>query len=250
MVMEMEVLRVIDVKKYFGGVRALDGVSFTIDRGEIVAIVGPNGAGKTTLINTISGYIIPDQGQIIFMGHDVTRLSPIERIRMGIARSFQFANVFDNMSVYENILSAVISRKGYTRNLLNVVDTFEDAIAEAEEIIKLFGLEDVAHFYPTEISYGDRKLVDVAIAFALNPKLLLMDEPTSGVATKEKDAIMQKITKAIRGRGVTSIIVEHDMDIVFRYTDRIIVMHQGKVLAEGKPDEILQNDEVKRVFMG
>jgi branched-chain amino acid transport system ATP-binding protein len=246
----MEVLRVVDVKKYFGGVRALDGVSFTISKGEIVAIVGPNGAGKTTLINTISGYIMPDHGRIVFMGNDVTKLSPIERIRLGIARSFQFANIFDNMTVYENILAAVVSRKGYTKKLLDVVDAFEDATSEAEEIIELFGLEDVAYSYPTEISYGDRKLVDVAIAFALDPKLLLMDEPTSGVATKEKDVIMQKITTAIRRKGVTSIIVEHDMDIVFRYTDRMIVMHQGKVLAQGKPDEILRNEEIKKVFMG
>ncbi len=246
----MAILRVVDVKKYFGGVKALDGVSFTIESGEIVAIVGPNGAGKTTLINTISGYIVPDHGQIIFIGEDVTRQSPIERIRRGIARSFQFANIFDNLTVYENILAAIVSRKKYTKEVLKIIDTFTDAATEAEDLLKLFGLESSASSYPTEISYGDRKLLDVAIAFALEPKLLLMDEPTSGVATREKDTIMQRITSAIRKKNITSVIVEHDMDIVFRYSDRMIVMHQGRVLTQGRPEEVAKNEEVKKVLLG
>lgn len=246
----MDVLRVVDVKKYFGGVRALDGVSFTIESGEIIAIVGPNGAGKTTLINAISGYVVPDYGQIIFMDENITKHPPIERIQKGIARSFQFANIFDNLTVYENILAAVVSKKGYTRKPLKIIDNFIDAAGEVEDLIKLFGLEAVAESYPTEISYGDRKLLDVAIAFALEPKLLLMDEPTSGVATREKDALMQRITSAIRKKNITSIIVEHDMDIVLRYSNRIIVMHQGKVLTQGKPDEVMRNEDVKRVLLG
>lgn len=246
----MEVLKLIDVRKHFGGVKALDNLSTTIKEGEHTMIIGPNGAGKTTLVNTISGYIYPDAGKIIYMGEDITRSPPVERVSKGIVRSFQLVNIFDKMTVYENILASLFSMRKYSSKLTRLINSYADTLDEAEDILKLFGLSDIANESVSNISYGDKKLLDVAIAFGLNPKLIILDEPTSGVATKDKDDIMKKISEIIRKAGITSIIIEHDMDIVFRYGRRIIVMHQGKIIADGEAEEIRRKEEVRRVLLG
>lgn len=246
----MEVLKLLEVKKSFGGVRALDNISIALSEGEVVMVIGPNGAGKTTLINVISGYLYPDEGRIMYMGEDITRYPPLERVGKGIVRSFQLVNTFDKLTVYENILVSVLSRKKYQYAFRKILDEYTDALEETENILKLFGLSDEADENIMSISYGDRKLVDVAISFALNPKLIMLDEPTSGVATKDKDNIMEKILDVIRKTKVTSIIIEHDMDIVFRYGVRIIVMHQGRIIADGEVEEIRKNEEIKKVLLG
>ncbi|MEM1583070.1 MAG: ABC transporter ATP-binding protein [Nitrososphaerota archaeon] len=246
----MEVLKLLKVKKSFGGVRALDNISIALSEGEVVMVIGPNGAGKTTLINVISGYLYPDEGRIMYMGEDITRYPPLERVGKGIVRSFQLVNTFDKLTVYENILVSVLSRKKYQYAFRKILDEYTDALEETENILKLFGLSDEADENIMSISYGDRKLVDVAISFALNPKLIMLDEPTSGVATKDKDNIMEKILDVIRKTKVTSIIIEHDMDIVFRYGVRIIVMHQGRIIADGEVEEIRKNEEIKKVLLG
>lgn len=246
----MEVLKLINLKKYFGGVRALDDISAILHEGEVVTIIGPNGAGKTTLVNAISGYVLPDSGRIIYMDEDITKSTPIERVNKGIVRSFQLVNTFDKLTVYENILISLISNKKYHNQMTKTLDSYTDILGEAENILKLFGLEDRADNIITSISYGDRKLVDVAISFALNPKLIMLDEPTSGVATKDKDDIMKKILEAITKTGVTAMIIEHDMDIVFRYGKRVIVMHQGKIIADGGVEEIRRDEEIKKILLG
>ena len=243
-------LRVTDLYKYFGGVRAVDGVSFELAEGERLFIVGPNGAGKTTLVNLISGYLKPDRGSIIFRGEDVTKLSFIERVRRGIARSFQLVTVFENLTVSENIALAILSRRKLNWIAYKTVESFKDVLVEVDELLKLFDLARVADRYPTEISQGDRKILDVAVTFALRPSLIILDEPTSGVSTREKHIVMDRLIKALNATNVTSIIVEHDMDIVFKYANRVIVMNEGRILADGSPEEVKTRDDVKRVLLG
>ncbi len=243
-------LDVINVYKYFGGVKAVDGVSFNIKPGEKLFIVGPNGAGKTTLVNLISGYLKPDRGSIVFKGDDVTKLGLAEKVRRGIARSFQLVTIFDKLTVAENIAIAVASHLGRNIVAYRSLHSYRDILDDTERILKLFGLEGVADRYPTEISQGDRKILDVALTFALKPELIILDEPTSGVATREKYAIMERLIKALEVSNVTPIIVEHDMDIVFRYATRVLVMHEGKVIASGAPDDVRKMDDVKRILLG
>jgi len=243
-------LRVTDLYKYFGGVRAVDGVSFELAEGERLFIVGPNGAGKTTLVNLISGYLKPDRGSIVFKGEDVTKLSFIERVRRGIARSFQLVTVFENLTVSENIALAILSRRKLNWIAYKTVESFKDVLVEVDELLKLFDLARVADRYPTEISQGDRKILDVAVTFALRPSLIILDEPTSGVSTREKHIVMDRLIKALNATNVTSIIVEHDMDIVFKYANRVIVMNEGRILADGSPEEVKTRDDVKRVLLG
>lgn len=246
----MEILKLLEIRKSFGGVKALDDVSTVLDEGEVVMVIGPNGAGKTTLVNVISGYLYPDNGRVIYMGEDITHSNPLERVSKGIVRSFQLVNTFDRLTVFENILISVLSKKKHQYKLSVVLDNYVDALEETENLLKLFELSDKANENVTNISYGDRKLVDIAISFALEPKLIMLDEPTSGVATKDKDDVMEKVLEVIRKTKVTSIIIEHDMDIVFRYGRRIIVMHQGKIIADGEAEEVRKNEEVKRVLLG
>ncbi|MCX8192753.1 MAG: ABC transporter ATP-binding protein [Nitrososphaeria archaeon] len=246
----MEVLKLHELKKSFGGVKALDNISTVLNEGEVIMVIGPNGAGKTTLVNVISGYLYPDEGRIIYMDEDITRIPPLERVSRGIVRSFQLVNTFNRLTVYENILISTLSNKKYQYKLTKTLDNYTDALEEAENILKLFGLSEKADENIMNISYGDRKLVDIAISFALNPKLIMLDEPTSGVATKDKDSIIEKILDVIRRTKVTSIIIEHDMDIVFRYGKRITVMHQGKIIADGEVEEIRKNEEVRKVLLG
>lgn len=243
-------LKVDSVYKYFGGVRAVDGVSFELREGERLFIVGPNGAGKTTLVNLISGYLKPDKGSIIFKGVDVTRLGLAERVKLGIVRSFQFVTVFDKLTVAENIAVAVASRLGRNWVMYRRLDSYEDVMDEVEGILKLFDLDKVADRYPTEISQGDRKLLDVALALALKPSLIILDEPTSGVSTKEKHEIMGRLIRVLDATSVTSIIVEHDMDLVFRNATRVIVMNEGRILADGHPEEVRRREDVKAVLLG
>lgn len=246
----MEVLKIENVKKYFGGVKALDNISITLYEGEVVMVIGPNGAGKTTLVNVISGYIPPDDGRIVYAGEDITRYSALKRIEKGIVRSFQLVNTFDGLTVYENLLVSLFSRRKLQDKMHKLMDSYVDLLDEAENLLKLFGLNDVADKNVKNISYGDRKLLDIAISFALNPKLIMLDEPTSGVATKDKDDIIKRILNIIEKTNVTSIIIEHDMDIVFRYGKRIIVMHQGRIIADGTAEEIKRNEEVKQILLG
>lgn len=233
------------LRKHFGSVRAVDGVDFKIGANEIVALVGPNGAGKTTFINLISGYLEPDAGEIRFMGRDITRLSPEARTRLGIGRSFQIPSLFEGVTVLDNVRTALLSARRKTRSLLKPADAYEDITREALEILRVFNLHDKAELRPTQLPEGDRKVLDVAIAFSLKPKLMLLDEPTAGVATKDKFRVMDVIVSVLRERRSSALIVEHDLDVVESYSDRVALMHSGRIIAEGKPSEIL--GELKRL---
>jgi branched-chain amino acid transport system ATP-binding protein len=236
--------------KYFGETHAVDKVDFTIGEGEVLALIGSNGAGKTSLVNVISGLIEPDSGQIIFRGQDVTKQSVHDRIKAGIARSFQIVNLFDELTLLDNVALSIFSREGMTRRLFSLADHQRAVWQEAHDILGQFGLEAQGGALAGGISQGERKLLDVAVAYALKPRLLFLDEPTSGVSTREKAPIMDVISSIVRSHKITAVVIEHDMDIIFKYSDRIVVMHEGVVLASGTPEEIRVNETVKNAVFG
>ena len=236
--------------KSFGDNRAVDRVDFNVSEGEVLALIGSNGAGKTTLVNLVSGLLSPDSGKIIFAGADVTDQSSYERIKAGIARSFQIVNLFDQLSCADNVALSIFSRDGKIANLMSLASRDKTVWSEAHDILQRFGLDRHIDTPSGTISHGERKLLDVAVAYALRPKLLFLDEPTSGVSTREKAPIMDIVSSIVRAGGITVVIIEHDMDIVFRYSERIVVMHQGTVLADGTPDQIRHNDAVTTTLIG
>jgi len=246
----MNLLETVNLKRYFGETRAVDNVSLTIAEGEFISVVGPNGAGKTSLCNVVSGLLAPESGKIIFKGQDVTHASVIERVKAGIARSFQLVNLFDDLSAFDNVALAIFSRESKTRNLATLAHLDRDVIAEADAVLDQFGLAAKRNEAARGLAQGERKLLDVALAYALRPKLLFLDEPTSGVSTRNKGQIMDTIASVVRGEGITAVIIEHDMDVVFKYSNRIVVMHQGAILAQGSPDAIRKNDQVAMILLG
>jgi len=246
----MDILEVKELKKSFGELIAVNKVSFNIEEGEVVSIIGPNGAGKTTLINLISRWIKEDEGIIKFLGKDIKYAGPIQALEMGIARSFQIPRIFGKMSVLDNIRLAITSKEKKSKKILSFFESDKNIKEKAIEILEKFNLLGKMNLFADELSHGDRKLLDVAIAFSLNPKLLLLDEPTSGVSAAEKTRVMDRIIDTIRKENITTILVEHDMDVVFEYSSRILVMNEGKIIADDTPERILNNDLVKQIMGG
>jgi branched-chain amino acid transport system ATP-binding protein len=236
--------------KQFGAFRAVDGVDFRVEEGEVLALIGSNGAGKTTLVNLISGLLRADAGTITFRGQDVTQQTVHQRIAAGIARSFQLVNLFDQLSALDNVALAIFSRQGKTRKLHTLAESDRPVWQEAMEILRLFRMETKARILAGGLAQGERKLLDVAIAYALKPKLLFLDEPTSGVSTREKAPIMDTISAVVRSERISAAIIEHDMDVVFSYADRIVAMHQGTILADGTPDQIRRDERVLTTLIG
>jgi branched-chain amino acid transport system ATP-binding protein len=236
--------------KSFGDNRAVDAVDFVVNAGEVLGLIGSNGAGKTTLVNLISGLLPPDSGSIVFEGTEVTHRTVNERIRAGIARSFQLVNLFDQLTALDNIALTIFARERKTRRLTALADRDHAVAAEAREVLHQFGLEGKARMLAGGLAQGERKLLDVAVAYALRPKLVFLDEPTSGVSTREKAPIMDVVTSIVRSGRITAVVIEHDMDVVFTYSDRIVAMHQGAILADGTPDEIRRNERVTTTLIG
>ena len=223
------------LRRRFGGIAAVDGVDLEVKAREMRTIIGPNGAGKTTLFNLLTGRLRPHGGRIVFQGADVTRLSPHRRCRAGIGRTFQINNVFSSASVRENVRLALLTYYGRTWNMFTPADRLYGT--ETEEIIAMVGLSAHADKLASEISYGDRRRLELAIALACRPKLLLLDEPTCGMssATGRPNRLIQDIR---RQTGMTVIMIEHDMDLVFSVADRITVMHHGRIIADDVPEAI------------
>ena len=207
-------LAIDNLKKHFGFVKAVDNVNLDIAEGEIVSIIGTNGAGKTTLVNLISGYIKPDSGRILFFDKDITHASPYVRIKLGVGRSFQLIQLFSSSTVLDNVRTALFSKYGMIRRGLLPADRYSSVTEEAIKILDNFNMSDKKNLTPKGLSEGDLKILDIAIAFALKSKLLLLDEPTSGVATSDKFKVMDSIVSAIKKEGISTLIIEHDMDIV------------------------------------
>jgi len=239
-----------ELSKSFGETHAVDKVDFQIQEGEVLSLIGSNGAGKTSMVNLISGLLHPDSGRIVFRGQDITTLPVHGRIKAGIARSFQIVNLFDELTLHDNVALSIFSRQGMTRRLFTLADRHHEVWDEALEILRQFGLEAKRSELAGVISQGERKLLDVAVAYALRPRLLFLDEPTSGVSTHEKAQIMDTVSSVVRRGMVTAVVIEHDMDVVFRYSDRIVMMHEGSFLADGTPDEIRANKDVASILLG
>jgi branched-chain amino acid transport system ATP-binding protein len=243
-------LKTVDLRKQFGETRACDGVNFVVNKGEFLSLVGSNGAGKTSLVNLISAHLKPDSGKILFEDRDITLASVHERIKAGIARSFQIVNLFDGLSVFDNVALSIFSREGKTARIAALADHDHEVRDEAFEVLRQFGLDRMSAVPAGGLAQGERKLLDVAIAYALRPKLLFLDEPTSGVSTRDKGQIMDTVSSVVRGGTVTAVVIEHDMDVVFRYSDRIVMMHEGRFLADGTPEQIRANRDVANILLG
>jgi branched-chain amino acid transport system ATP-binding protein len=245
------ILEARDVRKLYGDFCALDGVSLAVGAGEFVSIIGPNGAGKSTLINLLTGVLRPTAGAVRFKDRDVAGIGPVALTRLGLARSFQLVQIFPDLTVLETLQAPVISRLGRGTRIFSSLSADREVQAGALEVAELFGLADKRHVPARQLPQGDKKLLDVASAFALKPEIILLDEPTSGVSTAEKSAIMEILVAASRRMGLKAIIqVEHDMDIVFGYSDRIVALHQGKVLADATPAAIRADARVVDMVIG
>jgi branched-chain amino acid transport system ATP-binding protein len=240
-----------DVRKLYGDFLALAGVSLTVGAGEFVSIIGPNGAGKTTLVNVLTGVAEPSSGSVRFKGLDVAGIGSGRLARLGMARSFQLVSIFPGLTVEETIAVAVVSRLGRARRLLASLARDAEVHARVREVAALFNLRDRLSHPAAALPQGDKKLLDVASAFALEPEIILLDEPTSGVSTRDKHAVMDVLVAAARRIGIKAIVqIEHDMDIVFGYSDRIVALHQGRVLADTTPDGIRGDPDVVATVLG
>jgi branched-chain amino acid transport system ATP-binding protein len=246
----MVLLEVRNVVKSFGGLRALQDVSLSVAKGEIRAVIGPNGAGKSTLFNVMTGLLHPDAGDVVFEGEPITGLPPYRVIRKGIGRSFQITNIFPRMSVFENVQVALFSHHRTGSNPLYLARKFTRV---GEEVLDLLGQVGLAEKYDSSasvLSHGDQKRLEIAISLASRPKLLMLDEPTAGMSrfeSRETVALLQRIS---REQGLTLIFTEHDMDIVFAISEKIMVLQQGAVIADGTPAEIKANPDVRKAYLG
>lgn len=244
----MAMLELKELVKSFAGFHAIDGVSLEVVAGERHAVIGPNGAGKTTLFNLITGHLAPTRGSIEFESHTITGLSPHRIVKFGIGRSFQRINVFPRLSVFENVQTTRLVHSGLNFRLFG--DGTKLCLDETWTDLKQVGLWDEAHTLAGLLSYGKQKQLELAIALATEPRLLLLDEPTAGMSPEETSEIIDLVDHVTRSRDLTLLFTEHDMDIVFRISERISVLHHGMVLASGTPEEVRDNPEVQRVYLG
>jgi branched-chain amino acid transport system ATP-binding protein len=244
----MTLLSVQGLNKSFGGVVAARDVRFVLAAGEMLAIIGPNGAGKSTTFNMVGGQLRPDSGRMLLLGEDITGRPPREVCRMGVGRTFQVAQTFLSMTVVQNVQMALIAHAGRTRDVLARAEALfrRDALALLERV----GMSGDADRPIGELAYGDVKRVELAIALAGSPRLLLMDEPTAGMAPRERAALMRLVASIVRETGIGVLFTEHDMDAVFAHADRILVLMRGEIIAEGTPEEVRADDRVKQVYLG
>ncbi len=236
------------LKIRFGGVIAADGIDLDVLEGENLAIIGPNGAGKTTFLNMATGYLRPQAGTVSFLGQDITALQPRVITKLGIARAFQIPQLFLDRTVIENIMLATAAQTGQLSGWKSLLDLPQRA--EMEDLLDLVGVRAFAGRTAFALPEGQRKLVDIALALALKPRVLLMDEPTSGVASSEKLAVMDILTAALRKQKVSSVFVEHDMDMVERYASRVAVWSSGKIQMVGTPADVLNDADVRAQVIG
>lgn len=244
----MAVLEVRDLKKSFGGVHAVQNVSFDLNAGELLALIGPNGAGKTTCFNMLNGQLPADSGSVRMNGEDLIGLPPRRIWRMGVGRTFQITATYTSMTVRENVQMALISHHR------RIFEFFSRAtklyVAEADALLTRVGMVDMAERACSELAYGDLKRLELAIALAHEPRVLLMDEPTAGMAPAERISLMQLTADIVAEGGLSVLFTEHDMDVVFEQAHRILVLNRGELLAEGTPDEIRNDEQVQQVYLG
>ncbi|MGZ9033630.1 MAG: ABC transporter ATP-binding protein [Rhodospirillales bacterium] len=244
----MSLLVVENLRKAFGGIHAVDGVDFAVEAGQAVALIGPNGAGKTTCFNLLGGQLRPDGGRIMLAGENIAGLLPHIIWRRGLARTFQVAATFRSMSVRENVQVALLSHRKRTLSLWRPARHL--LAAEAEALLDQVGLGERVGQPVTALPYGDLKRLELAMALANAPRLLLLDEPTAGIAAGERRALMDLITAIVQSKGIGVLFTEHDMDVVFGHGERVIVLHEGRVAAEGPPEDIRADPTVREIYLG
>jgi branched-chain amino acid transport system ATP-binding protein len=244
----VSILAVSGLSKAFGGVHAVRKVSFAVDAGEMLAMIGPNGAGKTTCFNMVNGQLAPDAGSIALEGKEMVGMAPRDICRSGVGRTFQITATFGSMSVRENVQVALLSHARMLGSLLSSMD--ENFLPEAHRLLEQVGMREQAERQCALLSYGDLKRLELAIALASRPRLLLMDEPTAGMASAERAALMNLAAGLARDEKIAVLFTEHDMDVVFGHADRVIVLADGAVIAQGSPAEVRANSQVRSVYLG
>ncbi len=232
----------------FSGLKVLFDVNLEVKEGERHAIIGPNGAGKTTLFNVITGTYVPSKGQVFFKGKEVTGSKPHQMIRLGMGRSFQITSTFDRLTTFQNIRMGVMSRRGIRFNLFRKVDKMEDVTRETDEVLRRINLHGERDLPAGVLSYGKHRSLEISMALATDPEVVMLDEPTAGMSKDETHYAVELIRKLTEGK--TAVIIEHDMDVVFSLADRITVIHLGTILACGPPGEIRENQAVKDAYLG
>jgi branched-chain amino acid transport system ATP-binding protein len=244
----MTILLTKDLCRNFGGVRAIHKVNLSFAKNEMRAIIGPNGAGKTTFFNVITGRMPPSSGKVIYHGLDITGKSPHEIVRLGITRTFQKSSIFPGLSVFENVRIAVQTQSGRSRRIFSSRLSLSDVNLETESILGRLGLKDQAFALASNLSHGDQRVLEIGIALAGKPSLLLLDEPTAGMSPRETERTTRLIRELCCDLAI--ILVEHDMDVVMAISDKISVMHYGSIIAEGSPEEIQRNEQVREAYLG
>ena len=241
-------LEVRDVRKAFDGFQAVAGVTLGVARGQIAAIIGPNGAGKTTFFNLITGHLRPDAGAVVLNGRDITGLPPHDVCRLGMGRSFQRTNIFPKLTVFQNVQAAFISHRGRGLSFFARVEgLYRD---ETYAVLESVGLGDKAGEVSGFLSHGNQKQLELGIALASEPSLLLLDEPTAGMSVSETRETIRLVERIARERGLTLLFTEHDMEVVFSIAQKITVLHQGRIIADGAPADVRADAEVRRVYLG
>jgi branched-chain amino acid transport system ATP-binding protein len=246
----MDFLSVQNLTKEFGKLSAVNNVSFNIHQGDIVSVIGPNGAGKSTLFNLITGYLPATSGKVFFKGNDITGLPPYKIIQKRVNKSFQVANIFPDLTTFENVRIGVLAYRRKGLNLFRSVEEMEPIRVEAENILKAIGLEDERDTVASNLSHGDQKSLEIGISLTTEPELLLLDEPTAGMGPEETMETVHLIQQVARERGITLLFTEHDLNVVFSIAQRIIVLQQGSIIADGTGEEIRQNKKVKEAYLG
>ncbi len=243
-------LQVVQLNKAFGRVVAARNLNLVLRHGELTTLIGPNGAGKSTLINMLTGFLAPDSGSILFKGRDITRLPIHSRVRQGLCRSFQVANIFPNLTVLENVMIPALAVRKRAHRLFGRVDRESAAGGDAAEILERIGLDRVTGRPASALSHGDQRLLEVGIAMAARPQLLFLDEPTAGMNPLERTKILSSIRQLAEQGTITFVIVEHDMDVVFALSDRVVVLNHGEIIGDGPPDKIKSDPRVREVYLG
>ncbi len=244
----MEALRVEKLSKDFGGVRALNEVSLSVEAGERRAVIGANGAGKTTLINLINGEMPPTFGNVYILGKDVTGRPVHDRVHLGVGRSCQINSLFLNISVLDNVLLALQATQPFRFQMLRSISKYDHLSANAQALLTARGLWEKRDFPVVDLSYGEQRRIEIVLSLASAPKLLLLDEPTAGLSSSETSDIVELVRSL--GRDISVLFISHDMDVIFSIADRITVLHHGQVIAEGTPEEIRANPKVKEIYLG
>ncbi len=248
--MSEPLLEVIKLNKAFGRVVTARDLNLVLQPGVLTSLIGPNGAGKSTLINLLTGFLAPDSGSILFRGRDITHLPIYRRVRQGLCRSFQVANIFPNLTVLQNVTIPALAARRRGHRLFGRVERETAHSHDANRILERIGLGSAAHSPACTLSHGDQRLLEVGIAMAAQPQLLFLDEPTAGMNPVERTKILGNIRQLAEDGAITFVIVEHDMDVVFSLSDRVVALNHGEIIGDGTPDEIRSNPKVREVYLG